>query len=132
MSRKSKGINAERELIHLLWEKGWAAFRAAGSGAIKYPVPDIIAGNVLKKLAIEVKSSADTSIYISQKEIEDLINFCGLFGAEPWIAVRFAHEQFYFLNVEDIPRTPLNYVITLDTAKAKGLIAEEIFRKMNQ
>lgn len=129
MNQKTKGTNAERELIHILWSKGWAAFRAAGSGSIKYPVPDIIAGNVLRKVAIEVKSSSDTSIYIANKEIEDLINFCRLFGAEAWIAVRFSHEQFYFLNIEDIPKTQANRVITLETAKNKGLIAEEIFKK---
>lgn len=46
MSHKSKGINAEREIIHLFWSMpGWTACRVAGSGSMKYPSPDVIAGN---------------------------------------------------------------------------------------
>ena len=57
MSRKSKGINAERELIHIFWKtKSWAACRVAGSGAIKYPAPDVLAGNGNILLAIECKA----------------------------------------------------------------------------
>ena len=53
MSRKSKGINAERSLIHKFWAHNWAAIRVAGSGSSKYPSPDVLAGNNLRKLAIE-------------------------------------------------------------------------------
>ena len=35
VSKKSKGISAERELIHKFWGTGWAAVRVAGRGAIK-------------------------------------------------------------------------------------------------
>ena len=35
MSTKSKGTNAERELIHNLWANGYAAIRSAGSGSMK-------------------------------------------------------------------------------------------------
>ena len=47
MSRKSKGINAERELIRLFEDTNkWSACRVAGSGSSRYPSPDIIAASV--------------------------------------------------------------------------------------
>ena len=56
MSRKSRGINAERELVHLFNALDeWMCIRTAGSGSQKYPAPDILAGNVLRKIAIECK-----------------------------------------------------------------------------
>ena len=51
MSTKSKGTNAERELIHAFWGKGYAAIRSAGSGSMKYPSPDIIAAKKGKRFA---------------------------------------------------------------------------------
>ena len=65
MSRKSIGINAEREIIHLFWKHDWAAIRIAGSGSIRYPVPDVLAGNTLRQIAMECKSTQDTSKYFS-------------------------------------------------------------------
>ena len=59
MSRKSVGINAERELIHLFWSSGWSAVRIAGSGSSHYPSPDLIASNIARKLAIEAKVTKD-------------------------------------------------------------------------
>ena len=55
MSTKSKGSNAERELIHMFWSKGFAAIRSAGSGSMKYPSPDLLVAKNNKILAIECK-----------------------------------------------------------------------------
>jgi len=62
MSQKSKGMNAERELIHLFWKSGWAPLRVAGSGVARTPCPDVIAGNGIRRLAIEAKSSKKNAI----------------------------------------------------------------------
>ena len=81
MSRKGKGINAERELIHLFWAKEWAAVRIAGSGSNKYPSADIVAGNPLRKLVIECKSTGSDHYYFSEAEVEQLAIFSRIFGA---------------------------------------------------
>ena len=62
MSTKSKGINAERQLIHMFWSVKWTACRIAGSGSSKYPSPDIIAANRARKLAIEAKITKEHSM----------------------------------------------------------------------
>ena len=86
MSRKSKGINAERDLIHKFWGTGkWSAVRIAGSGSMKYPSADILATNKLRTLAITQRDAyifldytdqdihihrrADSGYFVSREEI---------------------------------------------------------------
>ena len=130
MSLKSKGINYERELIHLFWKTGdWAAMRVAGSGSMQYPSADILAGNVLRKLAIECKSSKSDYIYIPKQEVEALREFAKLFGAEPWIAIRFHSTQWHFVSMDNLEFTENNAVITPSNIKQKGLLFNEVIGK---
>ncbi len=129
MSRKSKGINAERELIHLFWKEEWAAIRIAGSGAIKYPCPDVLAGNVKRRLAIECKASKSSLQYLSKDEVEQLKQFSSIFGAEPWIGVRFNNAKWMFLSLEDLKETGKNYVVSAADANLKGISFEELTQK---
>src|SRR3989344_5324841 len=127
MTQKSKGINAERELLHKFWETGeWIAMRSPGSGAIKYPSPDLLVGNHHRKLAIECKTTKADRQYIRQEQLENLKKFGSIFGAEPWIAVKFSKEAWCFFMVEDMKETEgNNFVITRETSKNKGLLFEE-------
>jgi len=56
MARYAKGASAERELTKILWAKGLAVARVAGSGKNSLPMPDIIAMGNEKKLAFECKA----------------------------------------------------------------------------
>ena len=133
MNVKSKGTNYERELVHLFWKTGeWAAMRVAGSGSMQYPSADILAGNILRKLAIECKSSKSEHIYIPKQEVEALKEFAGLFGAEPWIAVRFAKTNWHFVSMDNLEFTENNAVITTGNIKQKGLLfSENLAKKRN-
>ena len=128
MSRKSKGINAERSLIHKFWAHNWAAIRVAGSGSSKYPSPDVLAGNNLRKLAIECKTSKEKTRYLTFDEIQDLKEFSNLFGAESWIAIKFDKTDWFFLTLDDLKKTQGNYVITREMLKTKGILFEELIR----
>ncbi|MFO7710579.1 MAG: Holliday junction resolvase Hjc [Candidatus Woesearchaeota archaeon] len=125
INTKNKGTAGERELIHLFWKEGWAAFRAAGSGSSTHPCPDLIAGNRLRRAGIECKRAKKTYKYISKKEIEDLQTFCQVFGAEPWIAVKFDGLEWFFLTIEDLKETQAGFVVTEDITRNKGLLFEE-------
>lgn len=129
MSLKSKGTNAERELIHLLWANDIAAIRVAGSGSSKYPSPDIIAGDIDRKLAIECKSIKGTCKYIPKQEIYDLQSFCSKFGAEPWIGLRFTRNEWHFIPIEDMKETKSSFAISLEDVKMKGLLLNELLNK---
>ena len=128
MSRKSKGISAERELLHKFWANGWACLRAAGSGSMRYPCIDLLAGNKIRKLAIECKTSKNKTKYFSEDDIEQLLEFAKIFGAEPWIAIRFDKNEWFFIFCEDLRRSGRSYAVDLDLAKSKGLLFEELIK----
>ena len=129
MSCKSKGINAERELIHLFWQThDWAACRIAGSGSIKYPSADVLASNSKRKLAIEAKVTKDQAKYFSLDELSQLREFSRLFGAEPWIAVKFKNHDWFFISLDDLKKTKSNFVVTSELAKLKGLTFQELLQ----
>ena len=129
MSRKSKGTNAERDIIHRFNDNGWVAIRSAGSGSMQYPSPDILAGNNLRRLAIECKAINDTKKYFTSKEIEELVFFANKFGAEPWVGIRFDWIDWFFLTIEDLEKKDKSYFIDLHTAKRKGLSFEQLIGK---
>jgi len=122
MSAKSKGISAERELIHRFWQTNtWTACRVAGSGSMKYPSPDILAQSESRQLAIECKACKDDNQYFDAEEIEQLKQFATIAGCEAWVAVRFSREDWRFLPLEKIPTTKTNYVVSRVFAREQGL-----------
>jgi len=132
MSRKSKGINAERELVHMFWAHGWGAARVAGSGSMRYPSPDIIAGNGLRRLVIECKAIAGINQYFSTKDVSDLREFASKLNAEPWIGMRFDVLKWFFLPLDELKETKTEFSVNLMLAKRKGLSFEELIGKFHQ
>jgi Holliday junction resolvase len=129
MSRKSKGCNAERELIHLFWSvEGWAASRVAGSGSSQFPSPDILVGSKNRKLAIECKAVKGNSKYLPKEEINMLVEYCERFGAEPWIGIRFNNQGWSFMRVVDLKESGKNYVITRESARINGILFQELVK----
>ncbi len=125
--QKGKGSNAERELVKMFWKAGWAAHRIAGSGSSRFPSPDIIAGNYKKKLAIECKSTKSKNQYISNEQAEALKNFAGVFGAQPWVGVRFDRQEWFFVPLQEMSKTSQgNFVLNLEKARLLGLKFEEL------
>jgi holliday junction resolvase Hjr len=129
MNRKSKGTNAERDLIHWFFENDWVAIRSAGSGSMQNPSPDILAGNNLRRLAIECKAVNDTKKYFTTKEIEELVYFANKFGAEPWVGVRFDRIDWFFLTIEDLEKKDKSYYVDVILAKRKGLHFKQLIGK---
>lgn len=124
--RKSKGSAAERDLIHKFWGIGWGAVRVAGSGSTKFPAPDILVGGIGRVLAIEVKATKDKKKYFPKEEIDNLNYFSRKFGAEAWVVIKFDRVNYYFINTEDLEETTNSYVGSLDLAKRRGLLFEDI------
>lgn len=127
---KRKGIAAEREILHKFWQNGWACIRVAGSGSSCYPSPDLLAGNKIKKVAIECKVINDTKKYFPLEEVEQLKKFSEMFGAQPWVAVKFSNKEWYFLTLEDLEETKSQFVVSIKTAELRGLLFEEFIDLM--
>lgn len=129
MSRKAKGINAERELVHFFQKEGWSAVRIAGSGSSKYPSPDVLASNNQRRVAIECKTLKKGKKYFTESEINQLNEFSFKFGTESWIGMKFKGQPWYFLNLEDLEKTGKNLAISIELAQTKGLSFEELIEK---
>jgi len=125
VSTKSKGTTAERELLHLLWEQGFAAMRAAGSGSTTHCCPDLIAGKAGRILAFECKSITDGIRYIPKKEIDQLQLFASIIGAEPYIAVRFNRKEWHFVLPEEMGENA-TLKLSTDQIKLRGLTLKEL------
>jgi len=125
MNRKAKGTGAERELIHSFWLNSWAAVRVAGSGSMRYPSPDVLASNKKRKIAIECKTTKSKYQYLTKDEIRELKQFSFLFGAEPWVGIKFKTD-WYFISLDDMKETEKNFVVTIELAKQKGLTFNEL------
>lgn len=99
-----KGMKFERDLIHMLWENGYAALRTAGSGAARYPTPDVVAGNGSNFIALEVKKRSSLPVYLTENEVRELVMFSNLFGANAYIAVKIPRKEWKFIDIEQLKK----------------------------
>lgn len=99
-----KGMKFERDLIHMFWENGYAALRTAGSGAARYPTPDIVAGNGSNFIALEVKKRSSLPVYLTENEVRELVMFSNLFGASAYIAVKIPRKEWKFVDIEQLKK----------------------------
>lgn len=128
MSGKTKGINAERELIHMFWTNDWCAHRIAGSGSSRYPAPDIIAANASRRLAIEVKVTKDKAKYFSDADIGQIREFSQIFGAEAWIALKFKGNDWFFIKADKLIKTEKGFCASLNLVKEKGMLFNKLIK----
>lgn len=128
MSTNRKGDRLERELVNKLDEAGCAVMRAPASGsATERELPDVLTGDGEQFYAIEAKSRSSDTIYIDEREIENLTYFAGSFGAEPLIGVRFDRAAWYFFDPEEVYRTNGgNYRVKRETAVNTGIELDEL------
>jgi Holliday junction resolvase len=125
---KTKGANAERELLHMLSERGFAVVRVAGSGMIAETSADLIAGNSTKKFVIECKTCKDKKRYLDKAQISDLKEFSNKFGFPPLIAVKFNRQGWWFVNPEQLEDTGKCLAISLDEIQKIGKNFEDIVK----
>ena len=125
MGNKKRGTAAEREFLHKLWDEGFACCRVAGSGSIPEPSCDLLAGNGIEKMAIEVKLSKDTTKYFKKNQMEEFQQFAGMFGLSAILAVKFIRKDWWFINPKQLRKTPKGLCITLEEIQKKGLSFEE-------
>lgn len=107
-----KGSKGENELGKLFDERDYAWMRQAGSGTANRELPDIAVGNGQHFIVFEVKRwGYQDYMYVTKKEVEDLIFFAEKFGAEYYIASRFNNKPWQFHKKEDLHETKKSYRI---------------------
>jgi holliday junction resolvase Hjr len=125
---KGKGSSAERELLHTLWEKGFAVLRVAGSGSTQFDACDLIAGRAGRSFAIEVKACGGAKQYISFEQMAELNRFSAAFGAQPIIAVKWTRKGWGVIDASKMQRTGKHYGIAREsmTPLADWIITQTI------
>lgn len=129
---KAKGSKGERELVKIFNETGWSCVRVAGSGSSRYPAPDLLAANAIRRVAIECKVTKENKKYLLNEEIAQLQEFSRRFGAEAWVGVKFASQPWYFLMLEDLKDTGKCWLASLELAQRKGLQIQELLEISNK
>lgn len=128
MQHKKKGSNAERELLFMFFEKGFAAARVAGSGSSTLPTPDIIVIKNNKGYAIECKTKAGEYLNIKEEQIKELETWEKLSGNKAYVAWRLFGKKWYFIYYKDMNKTKKAYSIKKEEIKEKGISFEEFLK----
>lgn len=121
MTYYRKGANAERELIHLLFKKGMAVLRVAGSGKTSLPCPDVVAMKPGLQLAIECKAWNKQYLNIANLQMEELRKWGKMAGAELYVAWKISHKGWRFLRPEQFSKGSKGYNISMKKALSHGI-----------
>jgi Holliday junction resolvase len=121
MTRYRKGADAERELIHMLYDLGFSVVRAAGSGATALPAPDLIAMRAGRCIAFESKAWDAAYLNIPNDQMNELKGWCSRAGAELVVAWKIPRAGWLFLKAEDFVDTGKNHAITRKNAESRAI-----------
>ncbi|MFH1752287.1 MAG: Holliday junction resolvase Hjc [archaeon] len=126
MARYNKGANAERSLLADFWEKGFAVVRAAGSGGMTLPSPDLIALRKDKKYLLEAKAWKGNYLHLKNDQMEELKVWAKRSGCIPLIAWKIPHKGWRFLKITQFNNGLKGYTINKEKALTKGKTLDEI------
>ncbi len=96
-----KGYVGELELVHMLFEKGYAVVRTPRSGRINLPSPDIVAAKDGKLIVIECKSRHG-GFTVSKEQLDELVEWETRAKAYAYVAWKVAYKGWFFLRLADV------------------------------
>ena len=123
MGGRSRGYEAERELVRKLWRRGFAVVRGPASGAKvrKAVYPDVVAIKNRHVLVFEVKKrSRLESIYLDKEQVAKLREFARRAGGDAFIAIKISGMPWRFVSVERLVDTGGSYKVSHEEIE-KGL-----------
>jgi Holliday junction resolvase len=116
-----KGANAERELIHILFKKGLAVLRVAGSGTSSLPCPDVVAMKPGLQLAIECKAWSKAYLSISNAQMAELRSWAKKAGTDFYVAWKIPRKGWRFLKPMQFNKGKKGYNISMKKALSHGI-----------
>lgn len=132
MAHYRKGADAERELIHMLFKRGFSVVRVAGSGATSLPSPDILALTPQKQIAFECKAWAKQYLNIETAQMQQLITWASNAGTDIFVAWKYPHKGWLFLPPNLFKKTSKGYSISLKKALKYALDFNVVTGKQKQ
>jgi Holliday junction resolvase len=125
MAHYNKGANAERELIHILHDKGFAVLRVAGSGVSPLPSPDVVALKNGRIIAFECKAWKGNYLAIPTETFNDEVNWARVAGAEFFVGWKVPHKGWFFITSQDFRNAGKNFMVSLEDVILKGKKLED-------
>lgn len=122
----AKGANAERELMHLLFDLGFSVVRIAGSGVSPLPAPDIVALRKGRVIAVECKARKAKNLAVSTEQMQQLLGWCDRAGAEAIVGWKVPHKGWFFLEPRQLHGTGKFFLISLKDAMQCGKTIEQL------
>jgi len=110
-----KGANAERELMRLLWSKGAAVVRSAGSGN-SYS-PDVVAIINGRAVAFECKAWSKDVLFVRHEQYEKMVEWSERANTPVFIAWKYPREGWFFIPLAYLEPKEKHYGIRLDDVK---------------
>ncbi|MEM4663179.1 MAG: Holliday junction resolvase Hjc [Candidatus Diapherotrites archaeon] len=132
MGRYSKGANAERELLGLFYNAGFAVVRVAGSGASKYPEPDCLAFRKDKKYAFECKARSGKYLNIPKEQLESFVEWAKQADLQAYIAWKIPRKGWLFIKPEHLVPRKKGYAIDINRAIAIGKSINQLVEIKNK
>jgi Holliday junction resolvase len=99
--RYRKGSEFERTIVKAFCNRGWVAFRAAGSGKSERYLPDIVAMKSGKAILIECKATSKDRLSL-KTAINALKEYAEKSGMSAYLAIRFHRQKPRFYQLEEI------------------------------
>jgi Holliday junction resolvase len=123
---KKRGYDAERELVHMFRDEGYAAIRVPVSAPSKEPLPDVFAVKGNSILSIEVKSQIRYAYYKAH-QVKKLLDFLDIHKIYPRkyavLAAKFKYKGWWF----DLAEKNQDYMIKIN----QGLTWNELLNKIS-
>jgi len=110
-----KGAEAERELMRMLWERGVAVVRSAGSGS-SY-APDVVAVANGRTVAFECKAWSREILTVRREQYEKMVEWSVRAGAPVYLAWRYPRAGWFFVPLEYMEERERYYSIRLDDVR---------------
>ncbi len=126
MVRYNKGANAERELIKILDNMGFAVLRVAGSGVNPIPCPDVVALKNGKIIAFECKAKKGEYLAIKLEQMDEEVEWAKKAGASFVVAWKVPHNGWLFIKPENFRKTDKFYMLKLDFAQKIAIKIDEL------
>jgi len=122
-----KGARCERELIHLLAEKGFSVVRAAGSG-VAGECPDILAFRRGIAYAFECKAWGSGRVALDRQHYDALKRWEDNTGITAMLAWRMDGGGWSFIYLAELEENPQSFSATKKRALEIGRTEKEIIR----
>lgn len=110
-----KGAAAERELMRMLWARGAAVIRSAGSG--NSYAPDVVAILNGRAVAFECKAWSKRELFVRREQYEKMVEWSQRANAPVFIAWKYPRLGWFFVPLAYLEKKEKHYGIRVDDVK---------------